>query len=75
VYLVADKVRVASKTFGADEPQTVWESTADSSFKVAADPRGDTLGRGTEITLFLKEDAGEFMDQVRGGGGGAALRL
>jgi len=25
------------------------------------DPRGDTLGRGTEITLFLKEDAGEFL--------------
>merc|ERR1711871_166805 len=27
------------------------------------DPRGNTLGRGTEITLFLKEDASEFMDQ------------
>merc|ERR1711871_1221778 len=24
-----------------------------------------TLGRGTEITLFLKEDAGEFLDQDR----------
>ena len=34
---------------------------------VAADPRGDTLGRGTEITLFLKEDAGEFLDQIDAG--------
>lgn len=29
------------------------------------DPRGNTLGRGTEITLFLKEDAMEFADDAR----------
>jgi len=63
VYLVADKVRVASKN-NADD-QYIWESTADSNFKVAKDPRGNSLGRGTEITLFLKEDAGEFLDQNR----------
>merc|ERR1711871_1020114 len=63
VYLVADKVRVASKH--NDDVQHIWESTADSSFSVAPDPRGDTLGRGSEITLFLKEDAGEFLDQDR----------
>jgi len=63
VYLVADKVRVASKN--NDDDQYIWESTADSSFNIAKDPRGDTLGRGTEITLFLKEDAGEFLDQDR----------
>lgn len=63
VYLVADKVRVASKN-NADD-QYIWESTADSNFKVAKDPRGNTLGRGSEITLYLKEDAGEFLDQHR----------
>jgi heat shock protein beta len=63
VYLVADKVRVASKN--NDDDQYIWESTADSNFKVAKDPRGNTLGRGSEITLFLKEDAGEFLDQNR----------
>jgi len=63
VYLVADKVRVASKN-NADD-QYIWESTADSNFMVAKDPRGNTLGRGSEITLFLKEDAGEFLDQNR----------
>jgi len=63
VYLVADKVRVASKHNNDD--QYIWESTADSSFTVAKDPRGNTLGRGSEITLFLKEDAGEFLDQSR----------
>jgi heat shock protein beta len=63
VYLVADKVRVASKN-NADD-QYIWESTADSSFTVSKDPRGNTLGRGSEITLYLKEDAGEFLDQAR----------
>jgi heat shock protein beta len=63
VYLVADKVRVVSKNNNDD--QYIWESTADSSFYVAKDPRGNTLGRGTEITLFLKDDAHEFMKQER----------
>jgi len=63
VYLVADKVRVVSKNNNDD--QYIWESKADSSFHVAKDPRGNTLGRGTEITLFLKEDALEFMKQER----------
>ena len=44
VYLIADKVRVISKT--NDDDQYIWESTADSSFTVAKDPRGNTLGRG-----------------------------
>merc|ERR1719171_1119178 len=54
VYLVADKVRVVSKN--NNDEQYVWESTADSSFSITKDPRGDTLGRGTEITMFLKHD-------------------
>jgi len=58
IYLVSDKVRVVSKNNNDD--QHVWESTADSNFVVAKDPRGNTLGRGTEITMFLKEDAIEF---------------
>ena len=61
VYLVADKVQVTSKH--NDDEQHVWESTADSTFSVAKDPQGNTLGRGTEIKLFLKEDALEYTDQ------------
>ena len=41
------------------------ESTADSSFSVSKDPRGNTLGRGTEITMYLKEDAHEFLQQSK----------
>jgi heat shock protein beta len=63
VYLVADKVRVITKN--PEDVQYIWESTAESSFTVATDPRGNTLGRGTEITMFLKEDAFEYLSQGR----------
>ena len=63
VYLVADKVQVTSKH--NDDDQHIWESTADASFTVSKDPRGNTLGRGTEVKLFLKEDASEFLEQSR----------
>merc|ERR1712137_1379659 len=47
-----------------DDPvQHVWESTADASFTVAPDPRGNTLGRGTRVTLQLKEDAHDYLNE------------
>ncbi|OQR92013.1 heat shock protein 90, partial [Thraustotheca clavata] len=63
VYLVSDKVRVVSKN--NEDDQYIWESNANASFTVTKDPRGNTLGRGTEITLFLKKDAMEFQDQAK----------
>jgi heat shock protein beta len=55
VYLVADRVQVTSKKNGDD--QYIWTSTAEDTFTVMKDPKGDTLGRGTEIKLFLKDEA------------------
>merc|ERR1719231_229934 len=63
VYLVADSVRVHSKS-NDDEKQWVWESTADSTFSIAED-EGEQLGRGTKIVLSLKEDALEFLEEER----------
>eukprot|EP00960_Hanusia_phi_P062944 765308-Hanusia_phi.AAC.9 len=65
VYLVADSVTVVTKH--NDDDQHVWVSQADASFTVAKDPRGNTLGRGTKITMKVKEDATEFLeeDQLR----------
>lgn len=60
VYLVADRVVVRSKN--DEDVQHIWESTADATFKVAEDPAGNTLGRGTEITMYLKDDAKEYLD-------------
>merc|ERR1719359_720496 len=59
-FLVADKVSVTSKC-NDDPTQHVWESSADASFTVVADPRDSTLGRGTRVTLHLKEDAHEYL--------------
>jgi len=60
-FLVADRVTVASKN-NDEDTQYIWESlNGDSSFHCGPDPRGNTLGRGTEITLQLKEDADEYL--------------
>merc|ERR1712166_928315 len=61
-FLVADKVTVTSKC-NDDAVQHVWESSADASFTVVADPRGNTLGRGTRVTLHLKEDAHDYLSE------------
>ena len=59
-YLVSNKVVVTSKH--TDDSQYVWVSTAGSSFTVSKDPRGNSSGRGTKITLYLKEDSVEFCE-------------
>eukprot|EP01118_Nematostelium_gracile_P012302 TRINITY_DN4477_c0_g1_i1.p1 TRINITY_DN4477_c0_g1~~TRINITY_DN4477_c0_g1_i1.p1 ORF type:complete len:796 (+),score=308.29 TRINITY_DN4477_c0_g1_i1:65-2452(+) len=59
-FLVADQVTVISKSNNG--VQSVWKSSAAGEFTVSEDPRGDTLGRGTEIILHLKEDADEYLD-------------
>merc|ERR1711924_279133 len=60
--LVADKVSVTSKC-NDDPVQHVWESSADASFTVVDDPRGNTLGRGSRVTLHLKEDAHDYLSE------------
>merc|ERR1712048_1393246 len=61
-FLVADKVSVTSKC-NDDPTQHVWESSADASFTVVDDPRGNTLGRGSRVTLHLKEDAHDYLSE------------
>merc|ERR1712100_106881 len=61
-FLVADKVSVTSKC-NEDPVQHVWESSADASFTVVDDPRGNTLGRGSRVTLHLKEDAHDYLSE------------
>eukprot|EP00980_Cylindrotheca_fusiformis_P001756 scaffold405_cov132-Cylindrotheca_fusiformis.AAC.8 len=64
-FLVADRIQVASK-HPESETQYIWTSTNGASeFEIFPDPRGNTLTRGTEITLFLKEDCIEYADEIK----------
>merc|ERR1711881_583917 len=58
-YLAAQKVVVRTKH--NDDEQYVWTSSAGGVFTVKADTEGAALVRGTEITLFLKEECKNFL--------------
>ncbi|XP_017349754.1 endoplasmin [Ictalurus punctatus] len=58
-FLVADKVIVTSKH--NNDTQHIWESDS-NEFSVIEDPRGNTLGRGTTITLVMKEEASDYLE-------------
>ena len=45
-----------------DDSQYIWESDA-SSYSIALDTRGPTLKRGTTVSLYLKEEAYDYLEQ------------
>ena len=59
-FLVADTVIVTSKH--NDDKQYIWTSNG-VEFSIAEDPRGPTLKRGSTVTLVMKEEAREYLEQ------------
>lgn len=62
VFMVADKVEVASHSFIKDEPSSLWTSDGQENFSIQEYTKTD---RGTQITVYLKEDAAEFTEENR----------
>lgn len=58
-FLVADKVIVTTKH--NDDKQYIWESDS-NSFSIVDDPRGNSLKRGTTVSLQLKPEAKDFLE-------------
>ena len=64
VYLVADFVEVRTKS-NSDDTQWIWQSKADGNFAISEDTEGEALGRGTEIKIYLKEEAQEYLEETK----------
>jgi HSP90 family molecular chaperone len=62
VFMVADRVTVISRSFRPEAEAAMWESSGGASYQVGPAERE---GRGTTITLHLKDDAGEFASSWR----------
>ncbi|MBN1877566.1 MAG: molecular chaperone HtpG [Anaerolineae bacterium] len=57
VFMVAEEVRVSSRSYRPDAAAWVWTSTGDNTYTLASAEKAD---RGTSIEVKLKEDATEF---------------
>lgn len=62
-FIVADKVTVRSRAAGAPADEGVfWESAGEGEYTIADIEKAE---RGTEITLHLRDDEKEFLDNWR----------
>jgi len=62
-FLVADKVTLTTRRAGVEKEHGVrWESVCDGEYELETVEKET---RGTEITLHLREDADEFLDDWR----------
>ena len=62
VFMVAEWVRVTSRSYRPDAKAVSWYATGEDNFEVSA---GEMNERGTRIEIRLKEDAAEFAEEFR----------
>ena len=61
-FMVADWITVTSRSYKIDAQAASWHSTGSDTYTV--DP-SDKADRGTLVTIKLKEDASEFLEEYR----------
>jgi HSP90 family molecular chaperone len=64
VFMVADWVRVTSRSYHPDAKAVSWYATGEDNYEVSPAPTGMSE-RGTKVEIKLKEDASEFADEYR----------
>ena len=62
VFMVAEEVRVVSRSFRKRAKPAAWVSEGGEEFQIE---EADKIDRGTEIHIHLKDDAAEFADEFR----------
>ncbi|MGD0753070.1 MAG: molecular chaperone HtpG [Anaerolineales bacterium] len=62
VFMVADWVRVTSRSYKPRAKAVSWYATGEDTFEVGA---AEMTGRGTKVEIKLKEDAAEFAEETR----------
>lgn len=62
VFMVAEWVRVTSRSYKPRAKATSWFATGEDNFQVAS---ADKAERGTKIEIKLKEEAAEFAEESR----------
>ncbi len=62
VFMVAESVRVTSRSYRPDDNGVTWYATGDDSYQVDSAEKAD---RGTEIEIKLKQDAADFANDFR----------
>ena len=58
-FMVASKVELRTKRSGSDAPAVCWSSTGEGSFEIESCDRTEP---GTEIKMFLKDDAEMYLE-------------
>jgi molecular chaperone HtpG len=62
VFMVAESVRVTSRSYHPDAEAVSWYATGEDNFEVSA---AEMAERGTRVEIKLKEDAAEFAEDFR----------
>ncbi len=62
VFMVADKVEVTSRSYRPDDQAWTWTSDGSQTFSITP---AEKSTRGTTITVYVKEDAQDFLEEWR----------